>query len=114
MKSIELRPKCSRMLLEVMQEHQVTIGRRIPSSSKSRFSSWLRRTRSNRYGILRPLPEAQVDRFMLKVVVGYPSTSEERKVVDVALDGLQREVRPVLTPDVLGCDEADRRFHLPG
>ena len=45
-----------------------------------------------------PLPEAQVDRFMLKVVVGYPSTSEERKVVDVALDGLRREVQPVLSP----------------
>jgi MoxR-like ATPase len=44
------------------------------------------------------LPEAQVDRFMLKVVVGYPSTSEERKVVDVALDGLRREVQPVLNP----------------
>ena len=38
---------------------------------------------------------------MLKVVVGYPSTSEERKVVDVALDGLRREVQPVLSPDVL-------------
>ena len=48
-----------------------------------------------------PLPEAQVDRFMLKVVVGYPSTSDERKVVDVALDGLRREVQPVLSPEVL-------------
>jgi MoxR-like ATPase len=38
---------------------------------------------------------------MLKVVVGYPSTSEERKVVDVALDGLRREVQPVLSPEVL-------------
>ncbi len=33
---------------------------------------------------------------MLKVVVGYPSPAEERKVVDVALDGLRREVQPVL------------------
>jgi MoxR-like ATPase len=35
---------------------------------------------------------------MLKVVVGYPSTTEERKVVDVSLDGLRREVQPVLDP----------------
>ena len=44
-----------------------------------------------------PLPEAQVDRFMLKVVVGYPSTSDERKVVDVALDGLgARSIRSLI------------------
>jgi MoxR-like ATPase len=43
-----------------------------------------------------PLPEAQVDRFMLKVVVGYPSKSDERKVVDAVLDDLRREVQPVL------------------
>src|SRR5262249_22554672 len=43
-----------------------------------------------------PLPEAQVDRFMLKVVVGYPSMSDERKVVDAVLDELRREVQPVL------------------
>jgi MoxR-like ATPase len=35
---------------------------------------------------------------MLKVVVGYPSTSEERKVVDQVLDDLRREVQPVLNP----------------
>ncbi|HEV3022596.1 MAG TPA: MoxR family ATPase, partial [Pirellulales bacterium] len=45
-----------------------------------------------------PLPEAQVDRFMLKVVIGYPSKSEERKVVDAVLDDLRREVQPVLDP----------------
>jgi len=43
-----------------------------------------------------PLPEAQVDRFMLKVIVGYPSKVEERKVVDAVLDDIRREVQPVL------------------
>ena len=55
-----------------------------------------------------PLPEAQVDRFMLKVVVGYPSTSDERKVVDVALDGLRREVQPVLDPVTARAHEGRR------
>ncbi len=71
------------------------------SFSKNRFSSLAFTQNPIEQEGTYPLPEAQVDRFMLKVVVGYPSTSEERKVVDVALDGLQREVRPVLSPAVL-------------
>ena len=44
------------------------------------------------------MPEAQVDRFMLKVVVDYPTKAEERKVVDSVLDDIRREVQPVLEP----------------
>ena len=48
-----------------------------------------------------PLPEAQVDRFMLKIIVGYPSKVDERKVVDSVLDDIRREVQPVLQPEEL-------------
>ena len=48
-----------------------------------------------------PLPEAQVDRFMLKIIVGYPTKADERKVVDSALEDIRREVQPVLEPQKL-------------
>jgi MoxR-like ATPase len=88
--------KVQSALLEAMQEHQVTIG----DDSFALDEPFLVLATQNpieQEGTY-PLPEAQVDRFMLKVVVGYPSTSDERKVVDVALDGLRREVQPVLSP----------------
>ncbi len=49
-----------------------------------------------------PLPEAQVDRFMLKVKVGYPSRDEERKIVDRMASGqAEPEVRHVTGPDAI-------------
>jgi len=88
--------KVQSALLEAMQEHQVTIG----DESFTLDEPFLVLATQNpiEHEGTYPLPEAQVDRFMLKVVVDYPSTSDERKVVDVALDGLRREVQPVLNP----------------
>jgi MoxR-like ATPase len=86
--------KVQSALLEAMQEHQVTIG----DDSFALDEPFLVLATQNpieQEGTY-PLPEAQVDRFMLKVVVGYPSKVEERKVVDSVLDDLRREVQPVL------------------
>ena len=91
--------KVQSALLEAMQEHQVTIGDESYVLDEP-FLVLATQNPIEQEGTY-PLPEAQVDRFMLKVVVSYPSTSEERKVVDVALDGLQREVHPVLDPSQL-------------
>ena len=88
--------KVQSALLEAMQEHQVTIGDESFMLDEP-FLVLATQNPIEQEGTY-PLPEAQVDRFMLKVVVGYPSTSDERKVVDVALDGLRREVQPVLDP----------------
>jgi MoxR-like ATPase len=88
--------KVQSALLEAMQEHQVTIGDESFRLDEP-FLVLATQNPIEQEGTY-PLPEAQVDRFMLKVVVGYPATSEERKVVDVALDGLRREVQPVLDP----------------
>ena len=82
-----------------MQEHQVTIGDETFPLEEP-FLVLATQNPIEQEGTY-PLPEAQVDRFMLKVVVGYPTPAEERKVVDVALDGLRREVQPVLDPTQL-------------
>src|ERR1700710_5174 len=86
--------KVQSALLEAMQEHQVTIG----DTSYILEEPFLVLATQNpieQEGTY-PLPEAQVDRFMLKVVVNYPTKAEERKVVDSVLDDIRREVQPVL------------------
>ncbi len=86
--------KVQSALLEAMQEHQVTIGD-VTYTLDEPFLVLATQNPIEQEGTY-PLPEAQVDRFMLKVVLGYPSQSDERKVVDAVLDDLRREVQPVL------------------
>jgi MoxR-like ATPase len=86
--------KVQSALLEAMQERQVTIGDETFALDEP-FLVLATQNPIEQEGTY-PLPEAQVDRFMLKVVVGYPSPGDERKVVDAVLDDLQREVQPVL------------------
>jgi len=90
--------KVQSALLEVMQEHQVTIGREtfpVPEP----FLVMATQNPIESEGTY-PLPEAQVDRFMMKVVVGYPSATEEHAIVDRALRPAE-PVREMLTPDDL-------------
>jgi MoxR-like ATPase len=75
--------KVQSALLEVMQEHQVTIGRethRVPEP----FLVLATQNPIESEGTY-PLPEAQVDRFMMKVVVGYPARTEEFVIVERAI-----------------------------
>jgi MoxR-like ATPase len=75
--------KVQSALLEVMQERQVTIGRetfRVPAP----FLVMATQNPIESEGTY-PLPEAQVDRFMMKVVVGYPTAAEEQTVVERSL-----------------------------
>jgi MoxR-like ATPase len=59
-----------------------------------------------------PLPEAQVDRFMMKVVVGYPNATEEHAIVDRALRPAD-EVRSMLGPaDLIGMQERAREIYV--
>jgi MoxR-like ATPase len=90
--------KVQSALLEVMQEHQVTIGRetfRVPEP----FLVMATENPIESEGTY-PLPEAQVDRFMMKVVVDYPSHSEEHAIVDRALRPAA-QTRAMLTPENL-------------
>jgi MoxR-like ATPase len=86
--------KVQSALLEVMQEHQVTIGgtsHRVPEP----FLVLATQNPIESEGTY-PLPEAQTDRFLFKVLVGYPSPGEEAAVVGRSL-GAGAEVREVLS-----------------
>jgi MoxR-like ATPase len=91
--------KVQSALLEAMQEHQVTIGDETYPLDEP-FLVLATQNPIEQEGTY-PLPEAQVDRFMLKVVVGYPAKDDERKVVDAVLDDIRREIQPVLEPSHL-------------
>jgi MoxR-like ATPase len=89
--------KVQSALLEAMQERQVTIGEQT-FPLEGLFLVMATQNPIEQEGTY-PLPEAQVDRFMLKVKITYPEPDEERKVLDMAMDGTTRPVQPVLTPD---------------
>jgi MoxR-like ATPase len=85
--------KVQSALLEVMQEHQVTIGHDTHPVPEP-FLVMATQNPIESEGTY-PLPEAQVDRFMLKVLVGYPERDEELTVVHRSLDD-PVDVRQVL------------------
>jgi MoxR-like ATPase len=90
--------KVQSALLEVMQEHQVTIGETshlVPDP----FLVMATQNPIESDGTY-PLPEAQVDRFMLKVVVGYPTHGEEMTVVERSLEP-EPNIRQLLSPEEL-------------
>jgi MoxR-like ATPase len=91
--------KVQSALLEVMQERQVTIGKE-SFAAPSPFLVMATQNPIESEGTY-PLPEAQVDRFMLKVVVGYPEPEDELTVVERTLDGMA-EVRQIVDLDELG------------
>ncbi len=72
--------KVQSALLEAMQERQVTLGG-VTHKLPSPFLVLATENPIDQEGTY-PLPEAQVDRFMLKVIVGYPTFEEERKILD--------------------------------
>ena len=90
--------KVQSALLEVMQERQVTIGKET-HAAPGPFLVMATQNPIESEGTY-PLPEAQVDRFMLKVVVGYPTPEDELTVVERSLAGLA-DVRQVLDVDEL-------------
>ncbi len=89
--------KVQSALLEAMQERQVTIGEetyRLPDP----FLVMATQNPVEQEGTY-PLPEAQVDRFMLKVVVDYPNKDEERQIVRMNNTGDFPEPNPVVSPE---------------
>src|SRR5215210_7165358 len=87
--------KVQSALLEVMQERQVTIGREtFPAPDP--FLVMATQNPIESEGTY-PLPEAQLDRFMFKVLVGYPSATQEFVVVERMIGALEK-VSPVLDP----------------
>jgi MoxR-like ATPase len=91
--------KVQSALLEAMQEHQVTIGENTFVLAEP-FLVMATQNPIEQEGTY-PLPEAQVDRFMLKVVVGYPSREEELQIMDLATGAPPREPQPVIQLEAL-------------
>ena len=89
--------KVQAALLEAMQERQVTVGGRTFALPEP-FLVLATQNPIEQEGTY-PLPEAQVDRFMLKVVVGYPTRDEEKEILRRMAGGGEIQVRTVATPE---------------
>ncbi len=104
--------KVQSALLEAMQERQVTIGDETFALSKP-FLVLATQNPIEQEGTY-PLPEAQVDRFMLKVFLGYPSREEEKQIIrsNVRKEGLSK-INKVVNPDqILYARELVREVYL--
>jgi MoxR-like ATPase len=103
--------KVQSALLEAMQERQVTIGDET-FMMDDLFLVMATQNPIEQEGTY-PLPEAQVDRFMLKVKVGYPTRSEERLIID-RMTGIDLPiVNPVVTPaDILRARQMVRQIYV--
>jgi len=103
--------KVQSALLEAMQERQITIGNHthvLPDL----FLVMATQNPIEQEGTY-PLPEAQVDRFMLKVIVDYPQRIEERAIIDRMTGVSLPQVNHVITPeDILHAREAVRRVYV--
>ena len=89
--------KVQSALLEAMQERQVTIGNetfRLPEP----FLVMATQNPIEQEGTY-PLPEAQVDRFMLKVVIDYPKLEEEKQIIRQNINGEKIIIKPILKAD---------------
>jgi MoxR-like ATPase len=91
--------KVQSALLEAMQERQVTIGDHT-HPLPGLFLVMATQNPIEQEGTY-PLPEAQVDRFMLKVKITYPEAGEEKKILDMALDESAGSIKPVLQPEAI-------------
>ena len=104
--------KVQSALLEAMQEHQVTLGdetHRLPEP----FLVMATQNPIEQEGTY-PLPEAQIDRFMLKLIVGYPDKTEERAILDaMATSEPLLDVRPVVgVGDIIASRRVVNRIYV--
>ena len=89
--------KVQSALLEAMQERQVTIGDNTFTLDEP-FLVMATQNPIEQEGTY-PLPEAQVDRFLLKVVIGYPTKEEEKIIIRQNIINEKKEIRPLLKPE---------------
>ena len=103
--------KVQSALLEAMQEHEITIGSetfKLPNP----FLVMATQNPIEQEGTY-PLPEAQVDRFMLKVVIDYPTLEEEKMIIRENLTSGLPNVTPVITAeDILKAREVVRDVYI--
>lgn len=91
--------KVQSALLEAMQEHQITLGDKTFPLPEP-FLVFATQNPIEQQGTY-PLPEAQVDRFMLKLKIAYPTRNEEREIIARYAGGHAPALSPVFTPEQL-------------
>ena len=103
--------KVQSALLEAMQERQVTIGKetfKLPEP----FLVLATQNPIEQEGTY-PLPEAQVDRFMLKVIIDYPKLEEEKLIIRQNINGERTSVRPILkAEEIMEARKVVRQVYL--
>lgn len=103
--------KVQSALLEAMQERQVTIGETTFQLDKP-FLVMATQNPIEQEGTY-PLPEAQVDRFLLKVLIGYPTRNEEMQIVRQNIEPVRKNIQALLRPeDVLEAQKIVERIYL--
>ena len=103
--------KVQSALLEAMEERQVTIGDE-SFRLKPPFLVMATQNPVEQEGTY-PLPEAQVDRFMLKVVIDYPTKSDEKQIVRSQVSGVINNIKPVVTTaQVIKAQKAVREVYM--
>ena len=103
--------KVQSALLEAMQERQVTIGKQTFPLPEP-FLVLATQNPIEQEGTY-PLPEAQVDRFMLKVVIDYPKLEEEKLIIRQNINGEKFNVKPILKADeILEARKVVRQVYL--
>lgn len=103
--------KVQSALLEAMQERQVTIGESTYALEEP-FLVLATQNPIEQEGTY-PLPEAQVDRFMLKVVISYPKQEEEKQILHQSLTGGFNRQQPMLKPaDILKARNLVREVYM--
>ncbi len=103
--------KVQSALLEAMQERQVTIGDNTFPLEEP-FLVMATQNPIEQEGTY-PLPEAQLDRFMLKVVISYPQKNEEKQILHQQMTGNAVDQRPILSPvDILKARNLVREVYM--
>ena len=103
--------KVQSALLEAMQERQVTIGEQTFKLDDP-FLVMATQNPIEQEGTY-PLPEAQVDRFMLKVIIGYPKKEEEKLIIRQNISGRNINIKPVLKPsEVIEAREIVQKVYI--
>ena len=103
--------KVQSALLEAMQERQVTIGNETFQLPQP-FLVMATQNPIEQEGTY-PLPEAQVDRFMLKVIIDYPKQEEEKLIIRQNINGDRNQVRPILkAEEIIEARKVVRQVYL--
>jgi MoxR-like ATPase len=105
-------PKTQAALLEAMQEHSVTVGGQTYRLEEP-FFVLATQNPVEQEGTY-PLPEAQKDRFMFHVKVGYPNRDQEREIIKRTTSAYSAKIDPVITgEEVIACQQIVRKVPVP-